>query len=227
MADERIRDACWEWASPPQTDEGWERFSGRVAEAPEEFWESVRQFISEAPDVPNARLFGGALAALIELGGKWPERVAEGARHDARLAATLEDALMDDGKTYRLLGRQALVDAWVRYQSGESPWDSWASEMLVGDSWLNDDDERWALILELADAAPDDDVIAMVGVGPVEDFLSRDWRSAIERIERDAPRHAKLRHALWSIWQLGGVPSSVIERVHRAANQPPGTPHRF
>lgn len=131
VAAERIRDACWEWACPPQTDEGWERFTARVAESPEEFWESVRQFISEAPDVPNARLFGGALAALIELGGKWPERVAEAARHDARLASTLEDALMDDGRTYRLLGRRALVDAWVRYQSGESPWDSWASEMLA------------------------------------------------------------------------------------------------
>lgn len=61
--------------------------------------------------MPNAQLFGGALAALIEIGGKWPEK--------------------------------------------------------VGDSWLNDD-ERWALILEVANAAPDDDVIAMVGVGPVE-----------------------------------------------------------
>jgi hypothetical protein len=70
-------------------------------------------------------------------------------------------------------------------------------------------------------------VIAMVGVGPVEDFLSRDWRSAIERIERDAPSHEKLRQALWSVWQLSDVPSSVIERVHAAANQPPGTPHRF
>ncbi len=67
----------------------------------------------------------------------------------------------------------------------------------------------------------------MVGVGPIEDFLSHDWRSALERIERDAPLHENLRKALWSVWQLSDVPASVVERVHQAADQPPGTPHRF
>lgn len=226
MTDEWVRDACWEWASPPLTDQGWERLTARVASAPERFWASTRQLISESGDPPTARLYGGALAALVELGGEWPQRVAAVARQDPKLASALEDALLDDRRTYDLLGRDALVEGWVRYQSEESPWDFWAIDLLACPDWLTDD-ERWSVILELANAAPDEEVIAMVGVGPIEDFLSHDWRSALERIERDAPFHENLRKALWSVWQLSGVPPSVVERVHQVADQPPGTPHRF
>jgi len=44
-------------------------------------------------------LYGGALAALVELGDDWAEHVAEAARGDSKLASTLEDALMDDRRT--------------------------------------------------------------------------------------------------------------------------------
>jgi hypothetical protein len=87
----------------------------------------------------------------------------------------------------------------------------------------------WRLILDLAEHTDDPDVLMMVGIGPVESLVYEDWQFAIRCIERDAPKSERLRTALWSVWELGGhgIPDDITARIHRASNQPPGTPHRY
>lgn len=147
-------------------------------------------------------------------------QVAHSLAHELRF----EPAVFDD-----LLGSEIVVRTWVRYQSEHSGWDFWAAELVMDGPARWGIEGFWTLILDLAEASDEPDTLAMVGIGPVEDFVYSDWRSAIDLIERDAPKSDRLRQALWSVWELSGdgLPSDITMRIHRASNQPPGTPHRY
>jgi hypothetical protein len=70
-----------------------------------------------------------------------------------------------------------LVDDWIAYCSAESK----ATDLRVAAAWeqvndllRRDPEAGWTLTLELIAAAPDDNTLAKVAAGPLEDLLKHD-----------------------------------------------------
>ena len=73
-----------------------------------------------------------------------------------------------------------------------------------------DPEAGWVLILELIAAAENDELLANVAAGPLEDLLVHDAEKFIERIELEARRDQKFRRCLTGVW---GLSNSIRERI--------------
>jgi len=61
---------------------------------------------------------------------------------------------------------------------------------------MEDPEQKWEFIKELVAAAPDDDALASIGAGPLEDLLYGNSEEFIERVEREAVVNEKFRFSL-------------------------------
>jgi hypothetical protein len=200
-----------------------------VAADPEAAWALIHEWIGEAATPEEAELYRAGLRALLVDEG-WRTRLAAAADDDPRLAHCVADAVEGAPDLFHdLISRDRVMDTWIRYQAERSDWDFWAASLLMDGVRRWDHERMWSLIVDLAERTDDSDVLAQVGISLVESLVYDDWRFAISRIERDAPKSAKLRRALWSVWKLSGdgIPDDITARIHRAADQPPCTPHRY
>lgn len=193
-------------------------------------WALLLKLVRDASSPDETTLSWTGLRALLEVGDDWVERVAATVVDDRRVAHCAAEALDHEPDLFdEVLGGDLIVETWIRYQAERSDWDFWAVSAVMGGTRRWGADGMWRLIVDLAEHNDDPDVLAMVGIGPVEDFVHDDWEFAIRCIERDALRSERLRQALWSVWELGGdgIPDDLTARIHRASDQPPGTPHRY
>jgi hypothetical protein len=193
-------------------DRNWENLNlliAQVEEDPELWWRAIAAAIPDLDPENSSGVERGLLAALLQVGGKdWGRRLAADAQHDSRLASLLSDAVSflgraspkwRDGPTaYELLGRDLVVDTWVRH-CGEGPdpkrarksgrdWDFWAWTVVHDLVWSIDADEAWEVILAIVDRAPNDWVLGCVGAGPLEDLLPGRWLDMAEERAKADPR---------------------------------------
>jgi len=97
-----------------------------------------------------------------------------------------------------------LVGDWIRYQlekrqGSDARFAAWEQV----DAIVHDDPEQgWALTLALVEAAPDDEVLANVAAGPLEDLLSRSFDILIGRVEARAQRDPRFCRCLTAVWGL-------------------------
>ena len=68
----------------------------------------------------------------------------------------------------------------------------------------------WTITLELVAAASDDQSLANVAAGPLEDLLKREPQRFIDRVELQTRRDPKFRRCLTGVW---GLPTAIRERV--------------
>jgi hypothetical protein len=75
--------------------------------------------------------------------------------------------------------------------------------------------EAFEILLALVGTAPNDDALAAIGAGPLEDLLS--WHAAnfVDRVEESARRDPAFRKALASVWLSEAVPPDVRQRLTR------------
>lgn len=116
-----------------------------------------------------------------------------------------------------------LIAAYWRFQSlakSKSREDRLASDKLI---WAHDTvcdamsrggDEAVKLLVDLAEAAPDDHAVGMVGTGPIEDLLAEHGAAVVDALDLSARTHARLRLALRSVY-WGDLPTVVVERLRR------------
>ncbi len=76
------------------------------------------------------------------------------------------------------------------------------------------------LLVDLADAAPDDGALAYLGAGPIEDLLVDPAPTVVDHIEQAARRHPRFRYALRCAWFDEHVQPSARDRL-RAFGPPP------
>lgn len=81
---------------------------------------------------------------------------------------------------------RSVVEAWLKGRR-------WAIKVEWG---LEDAEQKWEFIKELVAAAPDDDALASIGAGPLEDLLYGNSEEFIERVEREAEVNEKFRFSL-------------------------------
>jgi hypothetical protein len=101
-----------------------------------------------------------------------------------------------------VVGNDALVSAWVDYQSGDTAWRWWSVALVM--SLMNNlgFDDAWHLCVELAHAAAarpkveDHDPVGMVGFSPMTDLFWSDPDRFVALVRRDAPNDEPVRSAI-------------------------------
>jgi hypothetical protein len=190
---------------------------------PESVWANIVEALTGARGAETAGDAGWWLATLIVVDrDRWLSRAVELAAHDDQWATLLFDALdnIEPGcaarQIYELLGRDRVIHRYVRYEKFLSHW-AWE---VVTDGAADDppgDDGRWQLILDLIDACPDDEALAYVAAGPLEDFVEGDgddhWRDVIGRIDAALDLQPRLRSALTHVCLGESPPAWALTRL--------------
>ena len=92
------------------------------------------------------------------------------------------------------------------------------------DTLVTDDPERaWPLICEIIRriSPKDEDILAYVAAGPLEDLLVRHPYAFIDRIEIRATKDAHFRRAISVVWGWKSIPSEVRTRLDRLLGDEP------
>src|SRR5947209_7482534 len=190
-------------------------------------WSEIQRRVAEARDEREAHVVGeGLLTALLAEGVIWESTVAQAAREDPRLACALAHSSAG-ARIYELLGRDRLVEAYVRFAQPKVPgwWDGWSWGVL---DWLLQDepDEGWSVLVTLADSAPNEGVLVDIASQFLEEIVERRADTFVEWIVRDVPEHPNLRRAVQLAVQSGTyrgtIPSSpAAESIVAIANDAP------
>jgi Family of unknown function (DUF6869) len=115
-----------------------------------------------------------------------------------------------------------LAHAATRTRDGTDAEHFEASEAL--DDLVADDPERaWPLICEIIRRiAPDDeDILAYVAAGPLENLLVQHPHTVIDRVESLASNDAHFRRALSGVWGWKRIPPEVRARMDRVLGDEP------
>jgi hypothetical protein len=92
------------------------------------------------------------------------------------------------------------------------------------DELVSDEPERaWPIICEIVRriAPADEDILAYVAAGPLEDLLARHPHTFIDRIEELATSDAHFRRALSGVWGWVRIPSDIRTRLDRLLGDKP------
>jgi hypothetical protein len=106
--------------------------------------------------------------------------------------------------------RQRLVETWLRYQAEKRDEDLWACGEVDEIVW-SDPHAGWTLILALVDQAPDE-LLGMVGVGPIEDLIGHHPREVIDKVVKQARADDRFLDALCASWYTAGQLPPYVER---------------
>lgn len=76
------------------------------------------------------------------------------------------------------------------------------------------------LLVRLADAAPDEQALAYLGAGPIEDLLVDPSPAVVDEIEQAARKNKPFRYALQCAWFDDQVSPAVRNRLRRFGAPP-------
>lgn len=83
---------------------------------------------------------------------------------------------------------------------------------LLADAAENDPELCWRLIEAVVARDSDEQVLAALAAGPMEDLLARHGPAFIERIETKAAQNPLFRHLLAGVWR-NAIPQEIWDRV--------------
>ena len=87
----------------------------------------------------------------------------------------------------------------------------WTFDLLV-DAAEKDPELCWRLIEAVVAKDPDEQVLAALAAGPMEDLLARHGAAYIERIEAKAGQNPLFRHVLAGVWR-NEIAQDVWDRI--------------
>lgn len=114
-----------------------------------------------------------------------------------------------------------IADTWARYhlladdERGHDAPGWWAVELWLSKWWWDDDERMRAGLLALAERVPDD-LIPILGAGPVE-MVACDDEACVHWLERTLPTSPRLVEALRHAWFAGDVSERTFARIEAAA----------
>ena len=101
----------------------------------------------------------------------------------------------------------------------ESLW--WAWEAMREMLW-HQPEAAWPVILRLIARAENDETLAYIAAGPLENLLADHGPTFIERVEAQAMHDSRFRRALTGVWGRSGMDQDVIRRIDALIEgQPP------
>jgi hypothetical protein len=109
-------------------------------------------------------------------------------------------------------------DQRVELERDESPkaHRAWSAFWFVQETMGNGGDSAIQLVLALLDKAPDDQGVATVGAGPLEDLVNDHGADLVDLIERTARQSPLFAAALGSVWVEGRpLLAEAVDRLSR------------
>lgn len=115
------------------------------------------------------------------------------------------------------IDRERIIREYIEYGETEDPEWGWASDRMF--SILEGAPElAWELIVELIDRATSEDCLSFFAAGPLEELLSKEGPSFIERVEHRAALNPKFQRAVGMLKRLG-MTDDVWARVRTIAGR--------
>jgi hypothetical protein len=108
-----------------------------------------------------------------------------------------------------------LVERWIKHHAEKrrSPAPLFEAWREVDELVRVDPEAGWLLALDLVAASPDDQALAAIAAGPLEDLLCRWSDLLIDRVEAEARRDAKFRRCLTGAWGSSTIPAATKDRI--------------
>jgi len=94
----------------------------------------------------------------------------------------------------------------------------WADEEVQ--QTLREPLKALTLLMRLADAAPDEEALAYLGAGPIEDLLHDPSPEVVEGVDEAARQNKSFRYALRCAWFDNHVSPDVRDRLRRFGDPP-------
>ncbi len=136
-------------------------------------------------------------------------------------------------EVFALVTLEEIAEAWCRYQLRPHPHgaedddpDWWAVQLVMDADFWSGEARIRSVITLLVERADGDEVLGVVGAGPLEDFVKRYNDDRLAWIERSAAESPRFRQALRNVWIWRAAPPDVFARVERAAGAPLADPDR-
>lgn len=103
-----------------------------------------------------------------------------------------------------------LVDAYLRYKERKDE-DLWAFEEM--DNLIREKPiEAQDVILKLIDKALDDNTLAFIAAGPLEDLLIHHGEEVIDWVEKNARQNNKFAQCLAGVWE-SSIKKDIWKRI--------------
>jgi hypothetical protein len=116
---------------------------------------------------------------------------------------------------------EALADSWIRYQqvalrqpSGVDDQADFAPVMVVSELARRDPQSTIALIRSVLSKTSDEEMLAVLAAGPLEDVLAKHGAEVIQEVERAAHEDHRFRELLFGVWR-NAIDAATWERVER------------
>jgi hypothetical protein len=121
-----------------------------------------------------------------------------------------------------------IAAAYIEYCRTQNPELDWAS-FAEADLWLEERwDDLWKLVESIAlfGEEIDDETLATLAAGPVEDLLSKRGAEYIDRVEALARKNSRMAKLLTGVWQSSIEPevwNRVVQFCRTVSNPIDGT----
>lgn len=192
----------------------------RMAGASDAWWAAFREVLGDADEAATRNL-AMPLRALLENADRALQgAIATAARTDRKVAEVFWAAMAwptpRRSIAYNLLGRNLVVQTYVRYCRTDAWEDSWSFDALM-ELLDSDPEELWEVARELL-RLDDDQLPAIVGAVILEELLKLDGQAWIGRMEVEAARSPDFRVSLSTIAPYG-IERGVIARAEAATGR--------
>lgn len=107
---------------------------------------------------------------------------------------------MDTSDANRNLWAQAYIRAQSRAELGDDNPDWWAVDKFF-DAMHLDPEECWQGLLAVVRQNPPEEVLGLLGAGPLETLMDEHGPDFIDRVEREASSSTPFRTALENVWE--------------------------
>ncbi len=110
------------------------------------------------------------------------------------------------------IDKEQVIATWINNSMNAHANDEhfWAWE-LVHDAVDNDPEKGWDLIKDLVEKCPNDNVLADIAAGPLENLMKKYGETFIDRIETFANESEQFRKCLTGVWNIS--PWDINQRV--------------
>lgn len=98
------------------------------------------------------------------------------------------------------MNSEELAEAYLRYHARKDQADQWAWEAV--ELVNHNPDEAWQIVCALVDKAANDETLAYVAAGPLEDLLKKHGPAVIDRVEEKSSNDPRFQLALSGVWGI-------------------------
>lgn len=120
---------------------------------------------------------------------------------------------------------EALADSWIRYQqaalrqpSGVDDEADFTAVKVVSELSRRDPRSAIALIRSVLAKVSDEEMLAVLAAGPLEDVLAKHGPEVIDEVERLALQDHRFRELLFGVWR-NTVDTATWERLERLRHE--------